>query len=66
MYVLQMKNSAFIIDGVPPRDSTLITEIEKLIPLHLYVLMSCLAGFGIVMATSFVLFNIIHRNDKYE
>ena len=50
-------------DGVPPRDSTLVTEIEQLIPRYLYAIMGSLAGFGILLACSLVVFNIIHRDN---
>ena len=49
-------------DGIP-RDSTLVREVEVLIPFHLYVLMSCLAGFGIVMAVSLFIFNVIYKDN---
>ena len=50
-------------DNAIPRDSTLVVEVEVVIPEYLYVLMSCLAGAGIVLALCLLAFNISHREN---
>ena len=50
-------------DNAIPRDSTLVVEVEVVIPEYLYVLMSCLAGAGIVLALCLLAFNVSHREN---
>ena len=52
-------------DDFVPRDSTYITYVEVSIPVELYVTMSALAVAGIVLACSFLVFNVIHRNNRF-
>ena len=35
-------------------------------PLSLFVAISCLAIFGIIYSTVFVVFNVVYRNDRYK
>ena len=49
--------------GMVPRDSTLVKEVEVLIPSRLYVVMTCFAGFGIIMAISLFVFNVLYRHN---
>ena len=53
----------FVSENVIPRDSTLIMEVEVVIPAYLYVLMACLAGLGIMLALCLLAFNISHREN---
>ena len=50
-------------DGVIPRDSTVINKVEVVIPQYLYVVMSCIASFCIILTFGFFTFNVIHRNN---
>ena len=53
-----------VLGGAPPRDSTLVTAIEERISKHSYIVFSCLASSGIVLAVLFGTFNVIHREKK--
>ena len=52
-------------DDFVPRDSTYITYVEVSIPFELYVTMSALAVAGIMLTCSFLVFNVIHRNNRF-
>ena len=50
--------------GHIPRDSTYVIHEEVSVPLSLYVTMMSCAAIGILLAVSFFVFNVIHRNNR--
>ena len=54
-----------VLDGVVPRDSTLVIQLETTIPLSLYIPLSVLSSCGIILAVSFLVFNVALRANRF-
>ena len=61
MYIFEKLTGGHI-----PRDSTYVTSKEVIIPLMVYVTMASMAGLGIVAALCLLIFNVIHRTNRYN
>ena len=58
-------NGICVLDGVVPRDSTLVIQLETTIPLSMYIPLSVLSTCGILLAVSFLVFNVVLRANKF-